>query len=81
MRSAISDEVDVVGVHAQQLQCGVAVSGDVSGDRFQAQAIADGFCPEVVGRDDQHTYALMLRTWGYRWHIENRIRVGNTTLP
>ena len=46
MRSAISspggpgdvavEDGDVVGVDAQQLQSGVAVTGDVGGDRFQA---------------------------------------------
>jgi hypothetical protein len=30
-------------VDAQQFQRGVAVTGDVGRDRFQAQAIADGF--------------------------------------
>ena len=53
MRSAISSPVgpgdvsvedgDVVGVDAQQLQRGVAVAGDVGRDRFQAEAVADGF--------------------------------------
>ena len=38
------EDRDVVGVHAQQFQSGVAVTGDVGGDRLQAQAIADGFC-------------------------------------
>ena len=30
------EDGDVVGVDAQQLQRGVAVTGDVGGDRFQA---------------------------------------------
>ena len=30
------EDGDVVGVEAQQLQSGVAVTGDVGGDRFQA---------------------------------------------
>ena len=37
------EDGDVVGVDAQQFQRGVAVTGDVGRDRFQAQAIADGF--------------------------------------
>src|SRR5262249_26475759 len=32
---------DVVGVDAQQLQSGVAVTGDICGDRFLAKPIAD----------------------------------------
>ena len=35
------EDGDVVGVDAQQLQRGVAVTGDVSGDRLQAQAVAN----------------------------------------
>ena len=37
------EDGDVVGVDAQQLQSAVTVAGDVGRDRFQAQAIADGF--------------------------------------
>src|SRR5262249_46982872 len=36
------EDGDVVGVDAQQFQTGVAVTGDVGGDRFQPQPIADG---------------------------------------
>ena len=52
------EDGDVVGVDAQQLQSGVAVTGDVGRDRFQAQAIADGFCHVGLVLDDQHTHAL-----------------------
>ena len=65
----------------QQLQSGVAVAGDVGGDRFQAQAVADGLGHVGLVLDDQHTHASMLRAGAYRRHIENRIRAGNTTLP
>jgi hypothetical protein len=72
---------DVVGVDAQQLQRGVAVTGDVYRDRFQAQPIADGFCQVGLVLDDQHPHAPMLGAGAYRRHIENHIRGGNTTLP
>ena len=72
---------DVVGVDAQQLQRGVAVTGDVGRDRLQAQAVADGLCHEGLVLDDQHTHPPMLRAGAYRRRIENRIRAGNTTLP
>src|SRR5204863_4062502 len=49
---------DVVGVDAQQLQSGVAVTCDVGRDRFQAQAVADGFCHEGFVLDDQHTHTI-----------------------
>ena len=91
MRSAISSPVgpgdvpvedgDVVGVDAQQLQSGVAVTCDVRRDRFQAEAIADGFRHVGLVLDDQHTHAPMLRAGAYRRRIENPIRAGNTTLP
>ena len=36
-----------------------------------------------LGRNDGFGYALLplCRPVTYRWHIENRIRAGNTTLP
>ena len=52
------EDGDVVGVDAQQLQRGVAVTGDVGRDRFQAQPIADGLCHVGLVLDDQHTHAL-----------------------
>ena len=75
------EDGDVVGVDAQQLQGGVAVAGDVRRDRFQAQAVADGFRHVGLVLDDQHAHAPMLRAGAYRRHIENRIRAGNTALP
>src|SRR5439155_13520203 len=51
---------DVVGVEAQQLQSGVAVACDVCGDRFQAEAIADGFSHVWLVLDDQYAHARML---------------------
>src|SRR6202022_480455 len=52
------EDGDVVSVDAQQLQRRVAVTGDVGGDRFQAQPVADGLCHEGLILDDQHTHAL-----------------------
>ena len=75
------EDGDVVGVDAQQLQGGVAVTGDVGGDRFQAQAVADGVRHVGLVLDDQYPHAPMLRAGAYRRHIENRIRAGNTALP
>src|SRR5213078_848369 len=75
------EDGDVVGVDAQQLQRGVAVTGDVGRDRFQAQPVADGLCHVGLVLDDQHTRAGMVTSCAYRWHIENHIRAGNTTLP
>ena len=75
------EDGDVVDVDAQQFQRGVTVTGDVGGDRFQAQAIADGFCQIWLVLDDQHTHTpSMLRAGTYRPYIENRIRADNTTL-
>ena len=51
------EDGDVVGVHAQQLQRGVTVAGDVGRDRFQAEAIADGFGQIGLVLNDQHTRA------------------------
>ena len=39
---AIEDR-EVVGIDAEQLQGGVAVTGDVGGDRFQPEPVTDGF--------------------------------------
>ena len=75
------EDGDVVGVDAQQLQSGVTVTGDVGGDRFQAEAIADGFRHVGLVLDDQHTHIqVMLRPGAYRRRIENPIRAGNITL-
>ena len=54
------EDGDVVGVDAQQLQRGVAVAGDVGRDRFQAEAIADGFGQIGLVLNDQHTRAPMV---------------------
>ena len=54
------EDGDVVGVDAQQLQSGVAVAGDVGGDRLQAQAVADGVRHVGLVLDDQHAHAPML---------------------
>ena len=51
------EDGDVVGVDAQQLERGVAVAGDVGRDRFQPQAVADGFGHVGLVLDDQHTHA------------------------
>ncbi len=56
---AVEDR-DVVGVHAQQLQRGIAVAGDVCGDRFEAKAIADGFGQVGLVLNDQYTRDPML---------------------
>jgi hypothetical protein len=70
-----------VGVEAQQFQSAVAVACDVSRDRFQAEAIADGVCHVGLVLDEHHAHAPMLRAGAYRRRIENRIRAGNTALP
>jgi hypothetical protein len=75
------EDGDVVVVDAQQLQSGRAVTRDVCRDRFQAQAIADGFRHIRLVLDDQHTHASILRAGTYRPHIENSIRAGNTAPP
>ena len=51
------EDGDVVGVDAQQFQSGVTVTGDVGGDRCQAEAIADGFC-HIRLVLDEHAHAL-----------------------
>jgi hypothetical protein len=58
---------------------GVAVTGDVGGDRLQAEAVAHGFGHVGLVIDDQHTH-MMLRAGTYRRRIEKRIRAGNITL-
>jgi hypothetical protein len=50
-------------------------------NRFQSDAIADGFCHVRLVLDDQHLHAPMLPAGTYRQHIENQIRAGNTSLP
>ena len=45
---------DVVGVDAQQLERGVAVAGDVGGDRLEPQPVADGLGEVELVLDDQH---------------------------
>ena len=51
------EDGDVVGVDAQQLQSGVAVTGDVGRDRLQTQPVADGLCQKGFVLDDQYTHA------------------------
>ena len=51
---------DVVAVDAQQLQPGVAIAGDVGGDRLQPQAVADRLRQAGFVLDDQHAHAPML---------------------
>ncbi len=57
------EDRDVVGVHAQQFQRGVAVTRDVGRDCFQAQAIADGFGQIRLVFNDQYTRIPMLTSW------------------
>ena len=54
------EDGDVVGVDAQQLQGGVAVTGDVGRDRLEAQPITDGLRHVGLVLDDQHTHASIL---------------------
>ena len=75
------EDGEVVGVDAQQLQRGVAVTGDIRGDRLQAQAIANRLRHEELVLDDQYAHAPMLPARTYRRHIENPIRAGNVRLP
>src|SRR5262249_19109620 len=51
------EDGDGVVVDTQQAKSGVTVTSDVGGDRFQAQAGADGFCQVAVVLDDQHPHA------------------------
>src|SRR5262249_31802231 len=75
------EDGDVVGVDAQELQSGVAVTCDICRDRFQTQAVADRVRHQGLVLDEQDTHAQMLRACAYRRHIENPKRAGNTTLP
>ena len=73
------EDGDVVGVDAEQLQSGVAVAGDVGGDRFQPQPVADGFGQVGLVLDDQHAHAREAREPGrIVRHIEKRIRPDNS---
>ena len=63
---------DVIGIDARACPEPSTISGDVGGDRFEAQAISDGFRHERLVLDDQHTHIdSMLRAGTYRQHIEN----------
>ena len=53
---AIEDR-EVVGVDAEQFQGGVAVAGDVGGDRFQPETVTDGFGHVGLVLHDQHAHA------------------------
>lgn len=53
-------DAEVVGVDAEQFQNGVTVTGDIGRDRFQAQAIADGFGQVGLVLDDQDTHESRL---------------------
>jgi hypothetical protein len=52
---AVEDR-EVVGVDAEQLQGGVAVAGDVGGDRLQPETVADGFGQVGLVLHDQHAH-------------------------
>jgi hypothetical protein len=52
---AVEDR-EVVGVHAEQCQRGVAVTGDVRGDRLQPETVTDGFGQVGLVPHDQHTH-------------------------
>jgi hypothetical protein len=54
------EDGDVVGVHAQHPQSAIAVTGDVCCDRFEAEAIADGFRHIGLVLNEQHAHAPML---------------------
>ena len=54
------EDGDVVGVDDQQLHRGGAVTGDVGGDRLQAEAVADGLRQQGFVLDQQHAHAPML---------------------
>jgi hypothetical protein len=62
-RNVSVEDGDVVGVEAQELEGAVAVTRDVGCDRFQAQAIADGFCHIGLVLNDQHPHALDARCY------------------
>ncbi len=50
------EDGDVVGVDAHHVQSSLAVAGDVGGDRFQPQAVANGLCHERLVLDDQYAH-------------------------
>jgi hypothetical protein len=52
---AVEDR-EVVGVDAEQFQGGVAVAGDVGGDRFQPETVTDGFGHVGLVLHDQHAH-------------------------
>ena len=52
------EDGDVVAVDAQQLQGGLAVTGDVSRDRLQAQPVPNGLRHVGLVLDNQHAHAL-----------------------
>jgi hypothetical protein len=80
-RNVAVEDGDVVGVVLQQLQGGGAVTGDVCRDRFQAQAVADGLRHVGLVLNNQHTHAPMIGAAGFRRHMQNPKRAGNTALP
>jgi hypothetical protein len=45
-----------VGVDAEQFQGGVAVAGDIGGDRFQPETVTDGFGQVGLVLHDQHPH-------------------------
>src|SRR5262249_15294627 len=57
------EDGDVVGVDAQQLQSGVAVTCDICRDRFQAQAIADRVRHQGLVLDEQYAHAPDATSW------------------
>ena len=59
-RDIAVEDRDVVGVDAQQLQRGLAVTSDVGRDRLQAQPIADRLSHVGLVLNDQHTQARIL---------------------
>src|SRR5207237_4827298 len=65
------EDSDVVAVDAQQLERGVAVTGDVGGDRLQAQAVADRLGQVGLILDDQHPHALHARSSTYRRRLNS----------
>ena len=54
---AVEDR-EVVGVDAEQFQGGVAVAGDVGGDRLQPETVTDGFGQVGLVLHDQHAHHL-----------------------
>src|SRR5207302_1228456 len=75
------EDGDVVGVEPQQLQSGLAVACDVGGDRFQAQAVADGFRHKRLVLDDQHAQAPMVEPRhiaGIPKNSQSAVRIGQS---